>query len=109
MDKTHASTSGHSLVHLMNPQVRAPTNVLVFMQAYSHWYVFQVLWEMITSAILAPATTIVVHQVSNQMIHSGMDKDVAPVIPAALLQMTAVIAHHGLSNICHLSPQMMLR
>ena len=60
---------------------------------------------MITSVILASATaTAPIAKLSIQMILSGMVRAVVLLMPAALFQVNAIIAHHGLSRTCPLPP-----
>ena len=57
---------------------------------------------MIISVILVSvALMVAIAKVSTQLILSGMEKDVAQAIYAALSQICAPTVHHGSSNIYH--------
>ena len=57
---------------------------------------------MIISVIpVLVAPTVAIPKVSTQVIHSGMDKDVAQATHAALFQICASTVHSGLSSIYH--------
>ena len=65
---------------------------------------------MIISVIPVSVTPITpIAKASTQVILSGMDKDVAQVIPAALFQTCVIIVHRGLSSIYHHPLLIMLR